>query len=463
MNVPERASGRMAGSAQTAAAYVILLLAAGTAWSSGLKLGGPGARARGMAGASIGLADDLSAINGNPAGLARQKGKRFTLSLDSLAADAAYQQEVALPGRGVSIALDNHSTGNPRFSGFAAGSYSFRERWVFGLGIFASEDFGITWKSADLVTVSSGRSDIRWASGVSSLTMAPTVAFRISDRLSVGAALRVSASHFSYDRYAGNFVAPLPYPPYFEDIDLGQYRESSRGWGFGATIGLLYSPISWLSLGTMARTGSVLRLDGNAEVAGFPVLASHLARELPGSSGIQKKVNWPMSLGVGLSVKPWSDLTLAADLEWTAWSHLDSIKTDFQDPSWKIYMGERGNDIMPLFTKDVLELRMGAEYSLGRLSFRAGFRTDPGARPGPGTNMLFPSSDSFGVDFGASFRFRRWQVACGLDCSATLKDPGALRSVTVYPPSSGTSWEFIMPGHYDARTVAPYLSVSLVF
>jgi long-chain fatty acid transport protein len=416
-----------------------------------------------MGGAFVALADDFSAVYWNPAGLALFDRKTVGLSLADSIQRATYRQQIYVPGRGNVDFLDARSVEGSRLSGLGAGVYPFGDRWSVGIGIYSSAGFGITWDDADMMPVSASHPGIRWSSSLSVTTIAPAIACEVAKGLYVGSSLCLNFGRFAFARYAGNFLAPLPEPPYMEPIDLGQYEESLTGRGISAQLGILYRPTTWLSLGVSLRTASTIAFKGHAQVAGFPALSAAVDRQIAGQSGVEKKITWPERLDAGLAVRPMDRLVLTAGLQWSRWSRLKSIRTDYLDPTWATFMGERGNDEMPMFDRDTWVVRCGAEYSLGKFALRAGFHADPAPISDGWVNLLFPQEDSLGFCLGAGFHWAGLRIDIGLDYLSPKRRPDGPSAVSVIPPSSGTIWEFWLPGRFTAKTLTLGCSISRGF
>lgn len=446
-----------------AGALAILFWSAGSASADGLFVNGLGARARSMGGAFVALADDFSAIYWNPAGLALFDRKMIGISFHDSIQQATYQQRIYKPGQGTVPFLDAHSVSGSRFSGLAGGFYPIQNRWVVGLGIYSPTEFGITWNGADMTPIAASNPDIRWSGFISMMTIAPAAAFKITEKLFIGSSLCLNFGRFAFARYAGNFQKPLPEPPFVEAIDLGQYEENLTGWGPSVQLGVLYRPTARLSFGISFRTASTITFKGHAQVAGFPSLSEALQREIAGRSGVEKKITWPVRFDAGVAVRPMDGLVLTADLQWTRWSRLKGIQTNYLDPAWVTYMGERGNDQMPMFDRDAFLVKCGAELSLRKFTLRTGFSLDPAPISDDGVNLLFPHEVALGISLGAGFLWSGYRIEIGLDYLAPKNATNAQNAISVVPPSSGTIWEFWLPGDFAAKTLTLSLSVSRQF
>ena len=136
---------------------------------------------------------------------------------------------------------------------------------MVGLGIYSPANNRTQWKGSDFVNFSphAAASDI-WMGQVSLTRISPGISYKVNDKLSIGAAFEINHGVFDIAMHSGRFLAPLPDPPYFEDVDLGQYELNTSGWGYSLTIGVLFRACDFIRLGAAFRSSSILKLKGEA-------------------------------------------------------------------------------------------------------------------------------------------------------------------------------------------------------
>ena len=392
--------------------FLCLIFLCSLGFSNGLNLNGIGARAIAMGGAFVGLADDFSAVFWNPAGLGQLKGTNFGLTGDLVFPKGSYQ--TSMPNEIYPFypdpTLDVDATLPSRmYPAGLAGIYSaFGDYLVAGLGVYTPAGLGAKWEGTDFAEVSGApgfpNQNILWESFVGVITFSPALAVNIQDRFFFGATLNVNYGMFNIARTAG--WTPLFIIP----IDMGQYEESSTGWGFGATVGLLVKPIDQLSFGVSFRTPTVINFKGEAKlgeyanVAGTPLdLETDLLPSLsvPPESDFERAVTFPMWLGIGVAFHPLDSVTITADAQYTNWKNLSTIETDYDDLIWQIFLEEES--AMELDWMDKWQLRFGFEFWIGdNFALRAGYYNDPTPVPDETMNVLLPSFsfNSFSAGFG---------------------------------------------------------------
>lgn len=442
--------------------FLLALLFQAQVFAQGLYLNSLGSKASAMGGAFLGLADDLSAVSMNPAGMAQFDERYFGLSGGGLLPHASYMRYYAPPGSGNVTVIDTETPNNIGFSGLAAYYHPLGDRWVAGIGLYTPVRSGMTWNGAAMAAMANGNTSIDWMSSIKVTTISPALGYRVGRTVLVGASINIDHGQFMLARHAGIFNLPLPEPPYIEPIELGQYRESLSGWGCGATFGVLVKPNDSLGVGAVVRMASRVHYLGEARVDGFDELGVAFSRDLRQVAETEKTIVWPLSLGLGVSFKPVRVLTFTADLRWTDWSSWDALRTEYQDPLWASYMSERGNDVLELSWEDTLEARVGIEYRLPRrLAIRVGAFVARSPAPEEALNVFLPAFGFRAVTFGLGYRHKEFQLDLGFDYAASRNKDDVFSHVPVFPPPYGSSWENANFGDYSMKKLV--LSLSLAY
>lgn len=404
------------------------------ALANGLNLNSLGSRALAMGGAFVGLADDFSAIYWNPAGIVQFKRKYFGFYATDIIPSGTYER-TEVP------AFKADTESKQYLSGLAAYYYPVSENVVAGVGVYVPSGLGAKWSGADFAPLA-GDASYLWESKIGLITFAPALAVKINDMISVGAALNINYGTFDIKMHAG--LAPNPAPPP-DSLDLGQYEESMTGWGYGATIGVLVKPMEKLSLGATFRTESTVKFKGEAQISNLSFLG------IKDKTNLKREVSWPMWIAAGAAFTPEENLTLTADLQWTQWSKIDEIETNYIEIYWQIMMQQSGDDKMPMHWKNTLQIRFGAEYRINTFALRAGYYIDPSPSPDSTMNVLLPSYDFKVITAGFGYALDGLQLDFSLEYLM-----GKERSV-------GTDNEFNMPGKYNQKIIVPNISISYKF
>lgn len=349
---------------------ICLLCVAIPAFGNGISLNSPGPTGLGMGGAMIGVADDMTALYWNPAGLTQLKGAQIGLFVTDVIPMPTYKS--VLPNSqqpGTTISIDatgktNHYI-SPNIMGFVP---ILKGDLTVGIGAYVPAGLGTEWDGSEL-TAFSGGNEFEWMSKIAAFNFSPAAAYKFNDMLSVGVALNM---------YYGMFEIKRP------DTE-GQYTEDSDGMGFGVAGGVLFKPLDMLSVGLSFRTKSSISFEGDATMGSLP------------DTKFERDVDWPMWYGIGIAFKPMNKLTLAFDAQFSQWSEsMEKLVTTYTD--W-------GNEEeMHLYWEDQWQIRFGARYeACEKLNLRFGVYHDPAPAPDNTLNILFPSNTYMGITFGASY------------------------------------------------------------
>jgi long-chain fatty acid transport protein len=431
---------------------LVLVLAASLTtglMANGLNLNGFGARATAMGGAYVSLANDYTSVFWNPAGLAEMTKAQFGLDFDAL-----------LPTGKYSLGTFSMETEKKLYPAGLLGYFQpVGKNIVVGVGAYTLSGLGADWVNPGLeaalvypyppaaFTPTLGAYD--WRSFIGSVTIAPSIAVKLSDMLFIGASLNINYGFFQTDQW-GQFVVVTPTAPPAGGIvaaaptliNLGQQSLNVKGWGLGATFGVKIKPADWINIGATFRTESKISLKGTMEFDNIGLLG------LADSSDASMKVPSPMWLAGGVSVKPVAGLTLAADAQYTNWSKLQAIAITFTDPAWAVALADEA--ALVLDWKNKTQFRFGAEYDFGSFAIRGGYYFDPAPTPDETLNILTPSFSFNSFAFGIGYK------------TGGLRLDAAVEYLTAKTRTI-TSMSAAMPGIYDEKVVCPTIGLSYAF
>jgi long-subunit fatty acid transport protein len=182
----------------------------------------------------------------------------------------------------------------------------------------------------------------------------PGAAYRVNDRLSVGATLGVAVSHAELEgpyflQSPGNFQGT----PLILDLQ-------STGAALTWSAGMQYQLTPQTTLGVAYQSENDFNMDGNA-VTTVPNL---------GRSRFDTRLDltWPRSLGVGLRHQFCPHRIVAVDVLWYDWSSaFDNLGLLLLNPDnidFANLVGPRLEEQLPLRWKDTVSVRVGAERQL---------------------------------------------------------------------------------------------------
>ena len=353
-------------------------------FSNGLSLNSIGVKAGGMGGAFIGLADDYSAIYWNPAGMSQITNPQLAAYYTGVMPKATYKNEQAQ----IDATSESQTFSVPGLMGYMPIDSGFI---TIGLGVYIPSGLGVTWNGNDLSNLTGGN-PYEWMSKVGVLNIAPAVSIRLLPFLSLGATFNMSYGFLDLKR------PQYTLDPKNRQPIWGQYSESSSGWGFGATFGVLFQPFKFLSIGASYRTTNTVSFSGTAE---NDLLKGFLGENYK-DADFEREISWPTWIGGGIALRPLGFLTITFDAQYSDWKVLDSLTTNYD--GWEAAGVDESKMAMNWDSK--LQIRIGAEVEIGDfMAVRAGYYTDPAPAPDETLNILFPSIDYNGLTLGLAVKF----------------------------------------------------------
>ncbi len=373
--------------------FLVIFAVGSSALANGLSLNSIGARALGMGGAFVGLANDGSAIYWNPAGLAGQESSVMGYFTGVMPL-ASYKMDAA----GIDAKAESklYPTGG-LFANYNTG------KWAFGLGVFVPAGLGVEWCAEDIY--GPGTSEIELMSEIGAISISPAVAYQITEQFSVGVTVNIYYAMFDMKQ-------PVNGGP----LGMHQFSESSTGTGFGFTVGLKYDFSEKFSAGATFRSSTSVSMSGDATNTLFPLIPNMPPAMVPGpeTSSFSRDVTWPMWIAGGLAYKPSSCWTITLDAQYSQWSELDKLVATYDDPYWKVAMD--GEEEFDLKWEDAVMIRAGAEYMVSKVSaIRLGYYYDPAPAPDETLNILFPSSTNHAITAGYGYNGEKIFVDFGIE------------------------------------------------
>jgi len=332
------------------------------ALAGGFQLNEHGARAMAQGGAWAARAYDGSAIFFNPAGLGFQKGNSVYLGSTIIMPKSTFFGP--LPSVNETKMVDQVF---PPINLY--GTYAVNDKLVLGLGVNNPFGLGTEWPETWVGNQLSVKVDLQ------SFFITPTMAYQISDQLSVGGGVNIVTGAVTLSRYyiPGVKVA----------LDL-----SAIGYGFN--IGALYKFTPELSLGASYRSSVKLDATGTAK----------FTPDIPGqtpSGDAAAALELPSTAFVGLAYKVMENLEFEADYQYVGWSSYKELLIEFKKDASK-------NSRNPKDYENTYILRFGGEYTMNEFQLRAGYLFDNSPVTTKHVDPMLPDANRNGFNFGLGYK-----------------------------------------------------------
>ena len=342
---------------------VLLVMAQYAVLAGGFQLNEHGARAMAQGGAWAARAYDGSAIYFNPAGLAFQKSASVYLGTTIIMPTSTFYGPTNL---GQSTKNEMVSQTFTPINLYA--SVPLMEGLVFGMGVNNPYGLGTEWPADWTGKYITQKIDLK------SFFFTPTLAYKVSDQLSIGVGMNYATGDVTLSRIVSPGDAKVA-------LDL-----SGSGTGFNA--GLLFKATDEISIGASYRTSVKIDAEGTAKFtptsALFPEGDAAASLELPATGFV----------GVAYKVSP--ALELEADYQYVGWSSYKELKIDFKK--------NNSSTVSPKNYENTYILRFGGEYTMDALQVRFGYLFDNNPVSDKYTEPLLPDADRNGFNLGFGYK-----------------------------------------------------------
>jgi long-chain fatty acid transport protein len=363
--------------------------------ASGFAIESQGARAMGFAGAYVAQAADPSAIFYNAAGIGFLKGKQIYVAGAFTSLSTDFTGSGPNPAAGTLESSDNGLALLPAIYY----SQQVGRNTVVGLGV--SRPFAVRskWDNPDAFT---GRY-ICLDCQIASWSINPTIAYKLADRLSVGAGLDVRLSKFEFTRRLTADPNPFPVPTDVAELTL----DSGTDTGVGFNLGLLASPTENLSIGVSYRHKVAIDHGAQANfvqiLTGTTEVDDAVKAALPPSQPATVSFTYPASIAAGVALRRryW---TVEADFQWMLWSSFDKVTIAYANsPSF--------NSSLPEEWASTWRGAFGVEYLIGNdWEVRGGFGYDHSPAPTETISPFIHDADRYTFGGGGSYKYERLRL-----------------------------------------------------
>lgn len=332
------------------AAVFVTVCFNGSYGANGTLVDGVGAKSMGMGGAFTAVADDTSSMFHNPAGLAGQEGKTLEAGVNLMYPRPWYtdaENSGTYAGRLVWTL--------PQF-GFV--NKNEDSNLALGLGFFTVAGLQVKY-SLNHSTLG----EQPYESKLALSKVVPTVAYKLTPKLSLGAGLNFGIEEFDLKLPYVVQTGVLAGTTALADI-------KTSGQGFGGIFGLLYEVNDKTKIGLTYTTKMDVDLQG-----GTPFIAT------VGSAhyDVNVEYHWPTTLSLGLAHQPSDKFRFASDVVWVNWaSSNEELVLRLSEGTNSTINGLAGSssieDIIPMNWKDRFVFHFGSEYYLNpKTTLRAGY------------------------------------------------------------------------------------------
>jgi long-subunit fatty acid transport protein len=386
--------------------------------SSSLNPVGSGARATGMGGAFIGVADDATAASWNPAGLIQLERPEISAVYQYFKREQSYNSEehpeIETTNRMDAGALNYASAALPFVFLQRNMIVSLNYQRLYELNKVVN--FDLTWDFVGDKLFD----DIEFRQDGFLYALSPAFAVQVAPTFYLGATLNFWGDYLgdngwdtTYRSIGTGILADYPV-----EMTVNQ-KETVSFDGFNAHFGFLWSFHSKFTLGGVIKTpfDADLKRDGEFYQSQNWTTLDDFSDSLSTYSE-EFTLEMPMSYGLGLSYRHSDSLTIAFDIYRTNWSDFVLIDSEGEENN-----PLNGRSLSDGRLKDTTQVRLGAEYLIIKEKYVIPVRCGLFYDPEPATDSL---DDFYGLSLGTGFVMDRaaidlsYQYRTGDDVSGDL-------------------------------------------
>jgi long-chain fatty acid transport protein len=307
-----------------------LLAWSGSAMGGGFAIIEQSAASAGYAYAgAAAAAEDASTVFFNPAGMALLKGNELQLGGHYIIPKAEFENQGST--NGLPAPLSGPLLGGNGGDGGEAAlvpnlfyRHSFSEKWSAGIGITAPFGLGTKYDDGWVGRYYALKSDL------ATLNINPSIAYKINDQWSLGVGVsfqRIEAELTQAIDYGTAQALRTGNPALSQNLD-GKATIEGDDWGFGANVGLIFSPLAGTRLGLHYRSKIDNTLEGDAKFDNPAGLLPELAQT---NSSVTADVTLPENVSFSAYHAFNERWAILVDVTWTKWSRLEELRIKFAD------------------------------------------------------------------------------------------------------------------------------------
>jgi long-chain fatty acid transport protein len=348
----------------------------------------------------------------NPAGMTRLPGTQVSAGAQAVITQAKFKTTTAT--RAAALGASSLGTGDGGDAGTASvvphlyATHQLNDRtW---LGFALNVPFGLSTEYDDGWV---GRYHAL-KSEVLTINLNPSIAFKVSDRLSLG--IGVSAQYIDAELsnaidFGAINVLPPPsglgggIPGVGPGTADGKVVLKGDDWGFGWNVGALFELSDRTRIGAHYRSEVEQNLEGTADFSGAiqqtvsDAIFGGTGQRVLADTGVKSAVDLPASFSLSVFHQLSSEWSVMADYTWTGWSSLKELRFDFAN--------DQADGVTTLNWGDSSRYSIGAAYApvSSPWVFRAGVALDETPIPNAESRTpRIPGEDRLWVTLGTSYR-----------------------------------------------------------
>lgn len=406
--VPEspKAARRSATRQNLPLLLALMVLFTLTGLGEGFRNPPPGTFNLGRSGGRIAHIDDSSAVHQNPANLIDLKhtevqftpsivymGVEFDSSLVPGQSSKTEDPWKFLPNLFWAMPLENTNI-------------------AIGLGITAPFGLSVNWDNEGTSAFAPGgvlRYTAAHYNELMTMNFNPTVAFRLTEDLSVGLGLDVMWSRLTLKQY----YPWLIFPGSGGAEPDGTLKGQGDGFGFGGNLGFTWKITERQTLAVTYRSQMDVDYDGDLTIDNITPTAAGFGATP--RSDFSSGIDFPNMVAIGYGIKLSDAIRLEADVEWIQFSRFKTLDVDIGNNNFLLPASNRS---IPQNWRDTFTVGIGGDWQFTeRWVLRAGYQYYQSPTPDSTYSPTIPDADQNVFTLGLGYRsgHHSFQIGYGLD------------------------------------------------
>jgi len=447
---------------------MLIIFPGANAYASCVDTFGIGSRATALGGAYTAYASDPFAAYYNPAGLTQIES--MTVAVGSAFMDPN------LKAKGYKVKKEGMTIMGPKdfrdesdvlavpHLGFAM---PVNSKIAFGIAAYAPFGLHLKWDDTN-DPASNPAAYNSYESWYTRFVVNPTVAYKFSDKLSLGFGVAIGRSESgtyknSYDLYQSGITGAI-------EGDLTD--ELNYSWN----VGVMYNPVETVTIGITYRSRADADFEGDLELKNLSAEEKALINtKLSAGLGLPydvvasgnnfkskielTDVDHPSQVQFGLRYAPNDRLSIEGDLVWTNWSNVENQTVIIKDPYLQALLGT-DREVYKRNWENTRQIKIGIEYLLNDMfTFRCGYYYDPSPIPDSTFDIVWSDADKksysvgLGVNLGSwtidgSFQYIRTEMDREVGGESTNLNHSYGEDASVYATAEGKIYGYSMTASY---------------
>jgi len=367
---------------------------------NGLYPSGFGAVSSTMSGVDLAIAEDISALATNPAGMASVQNQRWDI----------YSTTYYTLDLGHADRYGNDTRINNRLGEIAGGGYAWRvpdANVVVSLGLFAQGGVGYVYE--DINTAFGTRDEVSAIFGIAKLC--PGIAWGVGERWRIGVAADVVYGSARQKFFPDTSAYDAEHS---EAAFFGIRMDGLRGFGFGGRLGIQYQLSEDLRLGASYALPTKIPLESGTLTVNYEALGQGRVRY---QEARLDGLALPQEAGLAVAWRATPQLLLSTEASWFNWKealselHLHAEKPDGDAPVETI------DSRSALDFKDRVVVGVAAQWQQSeRLVLRGGYAYSKSPQPNRTLSPTLPLLTEQDYSLGFGYRIApQWELTGGAE------------------------------------------------